>query len=144
MAQGINNPKSKEEGRSDAGQMFDRAKGAASDALQKGKEAVQPLADKAGQAASAAGHKVDEATSAVGSGMKGLADRIKSSGPQEGFLGQASSTVADTLRQGGQYLEQGGFSGMTKDVTEMIRRNPVPAVMVGLGLGFLLGRLLRS
>jgi hypothetical protein len=29
-------------------------------------------------------------------------------------------------------------------VTEMIKRNPIPAVLVGVGLGFLLGRTLRS
>jgi ElaB/YqjD/DUF883 family membrane-anchored ribosome-binding protein len=144
MAQGINNPKNKEENRSDAGQMFDRAKGAASDALQKGKEAAQPLVDRASDAASMVGHKVDDATSAVGTGMKNLGDRLRSAGPQEGFLGQATHTVADTIRQGGQYLEQGGLSGMTKDVTDLIRRNPVPAVVIGLGLGFLLGRMLRS
>jgi F0F1-type ATP synthase assembly protein I len=29
-------------------------------------------------------------------------------------------------------------------MTEMIRRNPIPAVLVGVGLGFLIGRTLRS
>jgi hypothetical protein len=29
-------------------------------------------------------------------------------------------------------------------VTQMIRRNPIPAVLIGVGLGFLLGRTLRS
>jgi hypothetical protein len=144
MAQAMNNPKNKEESRTDAGQMFDRAKNAAGEALQKGKEAVAPLTERAGDMASAVGHKVDDATSAVGSGIKNLADRLKSAGPQEGFLGRASQTVADTIKQGGDYIEHEGLSGMTKDVTELIRRNPLPAVFLGLGLGFLIGRLLRS
>jgi len=29
-------------------------------------------------------------------------------------------------------------------MTEMIRRNPIPAVLLGVGLGFLIGRSLRS
>ena len=29
-------------------------------------------------------------------------------------------------------------------MTEMIKRNPIPAVLIGVGLGFLLGRSLRS
>jgi hypothetical protein len=33
---------------------------------------------------------------------------------------------------------------MMDDLTDVIRRNPVPAVLIGLGLGFLLGRMLRS
>jgi len=145
MAQGTNFPsKGKEENRTDAGPMIDRAKDFAGQALQKGKEAAGQASDKAGEAASMVGRKVDDATHAVGSGIKNLADRIKDGGPQEGFLGQATRQVADTIKEGGAYLEQGGFSGMTKDVTDLIRRNPVPAVVLGLGLGFLLGRMLRS
>jgi ElaB/YqjD/DUF883 family membrane-anchored ribosome-binding protein len=33
---------------------------------------------------------------------------------------------------------------MADDVTEMIRKNPIPAVLVGIGIGFLLGQLTRS
>jgi ElaB/YqjD/DUF883 family membrane-anchored ribosome-binding protein len=29
-------------------------------------------------------------------------------------------------------------------VSGLIRRNPIPAVLIGLGVGFLLGRTLRS
>jgi hypothetical protein len=144
MAQAINNPKGKDEGRHDAGQMIDRAKEFAGDALQKGKEAAGPLANKAGEAASMVGRKVDEATSAVGAGVSSFADRLKSSGPQEGMLGHALGGVADTIKEGGKYLQNEGLSGMTKDVTDLIRRNPLPAVLVGLGLGFLIGRMLRS
>jgi ElaB/YqjD/DUF883 family membrane-anchored ribosome-binding protein len=31
---------------------------------------------------------------------------------------------------------------MADDVTEMIRRNPIPAVLVGIGVGFLLAQLI--
>jgi ElaB/YqjD/DUF883 family membrane-anchored ribosome-binding protein len=32
---------------------------------------------------------------------------------------------------------------MAEDLTELIRRNPVPAMVVGVGIGFLLAQLLR-
>ena len=144
MAQTVNSPKNRDDFRSEAGQAFDRAKDLAADAVQKGKDFAGPLADKAGEAASMVGKKVDQATSAVGSGMKNVADRIKGAGPHDGYLGQATQTVADTIKEGGEYLEHGGLSGMTKDVTNLIRRNPVPAVLLGLGLGYLIGRMLRS
>jgi ElaB/YqjD/DUF883 family membrane-anchored ribosome-binding protein len=74
--------------------------------------------------------------------MKSLAGTIRDQGPHEGFLGDATSTVAKTLEQGGRYLQKEGVSGMADDVTDMIRRNPIPAVLVGIGVGFLLAQLI--
>jgi ElaB/YqjD/DUF883 family membrane-anchored ribosome-binding protein len=76
--------------------------------------------------------------------MKSLAGTIQKQGPHEGFLGDATSTVAQTLEQGGKYLQKEGLTGMADDVTEMIKKNPIPAVLVGVGIGFLLGQLIRS
>jgi ElaB/YqjD/DUF883 family membrane-anchored ribosome-binding protein len=139
MAQTVNNPK----GGNNPGQggQHDQAKDFAGEALQKAKDVAAPLTQKAGEAASMVGRKVDDATSAVGAGMSSFADRIKSSMPQEGMLGQAAAGVADTLRQGGRYLQEGGFSGVVEDVGDLIRRNPIPAVFIGLGLGFVIGRM---
>jgi len=33
---------------------------------------------------------------------------------------------------------------MGDDITNMIRRNPIPALLVGIGIGFLLARATRS
>ncbi len=145
MAQTVNNPKGgKEDNPANSGSMQDRAKDFAGEALQKAKDAAGPLTQKAGEAASMVGRKVDDATSAVGASVSSFADRLRSSAPQEGMLGQAAQGVADTLKQGGRYLQEGGLSGMVEDVGDLIRRNPVPAVLIGLGLGFLIGRMLRS
>jgi hypothetical protein len=59
-------------------------------------------------------------------------------------LGSASHFVADKLDSAGQYVEDRNLSGMMDDVTGLIKRNPIPAVLIGLGIGFLLGRTLRS
>jgi F0F1-type ATP synthase assembly protein I len=33
---------------------------------------------------------------------------------------------------------------MAEDVSELIRRNPIPAMLVGVGIGFLLAKVFRS
>jgi hypothetical protein len=51
--------------------------------------------------------------------------------------------VAGTLESGGRYLEEQGLGGIAEDVTGLIRRNPIPAVLIGVGLGFMLARFLN-
>jgi hypothetical protein len=55
-------------------------------------------------------------------------------------LGSAKSAAADALERTGRYVEQEGFSGMAGDVSELIRKNPIPALLLGIGFGFLLAR----
>jgi ElaB/YqjD/DUF883 family membrane-anchored ribosome-binding protein len=130
------------------GQAADKARDAASQAGQAVSSAASAATQAVGQAATSAahtvGHKAEQATTAVGSGMQHLADTVRHQGPESGMLGSASHAVADTLDQTGKYIEDRNLSGMMDDVTGLIKRNPIPAVMVGLGVGFLLGRLLRS
>jgi len=59
-------------------------------------------------------------------------------------LGRATDTAADGIKDVGRYLEDKNLSGMMDDVTELVRRNPIPALLVGVGIGFLLARTLRS
>jgi hypothetical protein len=60
------------------------------------------------------------------------------------MLGTAASTVADTLEHTGRYIQDEGLAGMADDVTELIRRNPIPAMLIGVGIGFLLAKVMRS
>jgi len=76
--------------------------------------------------------------------MQSLADTVRQHTPESGVLGSASRSVADTLDQTGKYVEDRNLSGMMDDVTGLIKRNPIPAVLIGLGIGFLIGRTLRS
>jgi len=56
----------------------------------------------------------------------------------------ASTKVAGALETGGRYLKEEGLSGMADDMARAIRRNPIPAVLIGIGIGFLLARSTRS
>jgi hypothetical protein len=48
------------------------------------------------------------------------------------------------LESGGRYLQQEGLSGIMDDVTELVKRNPIPALLLGIGIGFILARATSS
>jgi hypothetical protein len=129
--------------KSDEG-LTDKAMEMASTAASKAKDMASSAVSTAGEVASAVGQKAEDATCAVGGGIKSLAGTIREKGPHGGFTGQATSTVADALETTGSYLEEQGLSGIGEDLTNLIRRNPIPALLVGIGLGFLLARATRS
>jgi ElaB/YqjD/DUF883 family membrane-anchored ribosome-binding protein len=97
---------------------------------------------KTEEAASFLGHKADDATASVGSSMKNLGGSIREHTP--GMLSGAGEAVANTLESGGRYLEEHHLQEIGADVTNLIRRNPIPAVLIGIGVGFLLARAIRS
>jgi len=132
----------------EASTMVGKAKDMASDAASKVKDMASDAYDKAKEGVSsmsdAAGRKMDDATSSVGSGMQSLGQKIKESGPHGGYLGSATRSVGDSLVEGGRYLEKEGLGGIAEDLGGVIKRNPVPAVLCAIGVGFLLGRSMRS
>jgi hypothetical protein len=129
----------------DAGSaVADKAQDFASTAASKVQDAASNVAHRAGEMASNVGQKADDAASSMGSGMKSLAGTIREHAPASGPFHQAGSSVADTLEGGGRYLQEHGFSGIGQDLTTMIRRNPLPALFVGIGIGFLLAQATRS
>jgi hypothetical protein len=103
------------------------------------KDAAANVAAKTGEAASYIAQKADDATVSVGHDVKSFAGTIREKGPRQGVLGAADSVVADTLETCGHELEQ-GISGMAEDLTATIRKHPVPAVLIGIGVGFMIAR----
>jgi hypothetical protein len=98
----------------------------------------------ASQAACEVSKTADDLTACAGAGIQQLANRISVNAPQEGMLRNASQLVASTVKEGGQYLEGAKLSGMTKDVAHVIRRNPITAIMIAIGLGWFVGRKLKG
>ena len=56
----------------------------------------------------------------------------------------AARDVADTAKGAGGSLHATGMDRITGDVTGLIRRYPVPAILIGLGIGLLVGRSLAK
>ena len=119
------------------------AKEAAGNVADAAKNAAKAVADKAGELATNVGKKAEDATAAVGSSFKSLGGTVREKGPG-GVFGGATSAVADTLETSGRYLEEYGLSGLGQDMTNLIRRNPIPALLIGIGLGFMIARATRS
>jgi hypothetical protein len=126
-----------------AGNVAEKTREAAGTVTDKAKDFAQQAADKARDFGKSAANAADTATAKVGSGVETVADKLRQNAPREGVMHNAANRVADTLEKGGRYLEEEGLSGMFDDVTGMIRRNPIPAVLVGIGVGYLIAHALR-
>jgi hypothetical protein len=105
---------------------------------------AKELANNASKGVACAGSfldtKADEATHALGGGLKAAGDAIRQNAPHDGRIGQASSAVAQGLADTGDYIEREGVKGIGNDLVCLIKRNPIPALLVGIGLGFLVAR----
>jgi hypothetical protein len=115
----------------------------AESAAESAKEYAGTVGEKVRNAASTVSNKADEAVSAAGGGIRSFAGTIREKAPHSGMLGRASDSVADTLESSGRYLQEEGLSGMTNDLTNLVKRNPIPAILISLGCGFLLAQLMR-
>src|SRR5262249_17220906 len=127
-----------------ATEIKNKAQEGAHHVMHKAGEVASDVAHKAGELASSTaqtvGKKADEAASAVGERMSSLAGTIREKAPHGGVLGQAASTVASGLESGGTYLKEQGLSGAWEDLTTLVRRYPMPALLLALGAGFLVAR----
>jgi ElaB/YqjD/DUF883 family membrane-anchored ribosome-binding protein len=153
MANSTTAPKGKDENRTNptlekakevGSQALDAAKDIGSQAFDKAKETASSVAGMVSQGASTVGKTADNLASTAGSSLKNLGQTLGEHTPHEGMLGTASQAVANSLKDSGKYLEESGLSGVAEDVTQLIRRNPFPAILIGVGIGFLIGRAMRS
>jgi uncharacterized protein YjbJ (UPF0337 family) len=102
-----------------------------------------PTKEQATDPASAAATAVNQATSAVGERLGSLADVIRDKTPREGTTGRAASAVAEKLGAAGSYLQETKVEHWAEDVTDLIRRYPMVALLIGFGMGYLLARSTR-
>jgi hypothetical protein len=126
------------------GQASDRAQEFAGRAADRAHEMAGRVGDRARDMARSAGQKAEDLTHRAGGAMESLGDTIRDKGPHEGTLGKVAGRVAQNLESGGHYLQDEGLSGMANDMTDLIRRNPIPALLIGIGIGFLIARATSS
>jgi len=122
----------------------DASKEAANKIGQGAKEAGQKIGDQAQSMGSNAAKKAEDITGKAGNYLESFGETIREHSPQHGMIGDAGHAIAEKFESGGRYLEQKGFGGMGDDLTSLIRTNPIPALLVGVGLGFLLAKVMRS
>jgi len=122
----------------------DKVQDAVGDMGEKATSAASSVIHSAQDAATFVGNKADDGLHAVGAGLKSFGDTVRHSAPRSGMAKDSMGAVADTLENTGKFLEEEGFSGIAAELTSMIKRNPVPSLFVGIGIGFLIGRSLSS
>jgi Tfp pilus assembly protein PilN len=88
---------------------------------------------------STAWQRADDMTESLGGGMKTLAGTLREQVPG-GPMGQMAAGVAYTLEQTGSYLEREGLSGVSDDLTHLVRNYPLQSLLVSAGVGFLLAQ----
>jgi len=94
--------------------------------------------DKAAQAATSA---VDAVKGAAGT----AADKVRQVASTVGRQAEgAAAAVGETFQDSGRYLQERDLSGMLEDCTGLVRRYPLPALLLGLAAGYCMGRILRS
>ena len=107
-----------------------------------GSDIVNEVKSQAGELGHKAVGATDSAIVSVGKGMNSLADTLKENLPTEGVICSAGESVAGSLKSGGDYLSENGAANIAKDVTDLIRKHPMPSLWIGVGTGILLGSAL--
>jgi hypothetical protein len=125
-------------------QAADKAKEAAASVGEMASHAACAVGVMANQAACDVGRKADDLTANAGHSIQEWGDRLGRQAPQAGVMGSASQAVARTVKEGGEYLENAKLSGLTEDLAQLVRRNPIPSVLIALCLGCFVGRKLGS
>ena len=120
------------------------AKDAAASVGEMAGHAASAVGAMASQAACDVGKKADDMAASAGIGIQGLGDRLSQNIPHSGVLGSTSQAVAQSVKDGGKYIEEAKLSGMTEDLAQLVRRNPIPAILIAVGLGWFVGRKLGS
>ena len=121
--------------------------GIASEEMQKIAGRVQDTATKLASRAQAESaklgealhEKIDSTLSRVGSTISEVGGAIRERGSIGTQINEGVASVAHRVEQTGDYLSQ-GISGIGQDVSALVKKHPLATAMIGLGLGFLLGR----
>ena len=106
--------------------------------------AVAEMTAKAQELGVTAASMAGGAATAVGETMGSLASVIRDNAPPEGTIASAATTVAGGLESANAYLQEKGYEHLATDLTAVIRRYPVPSLLVGLGLGYVLARMTKD
>lgn len=130
---------------SNIGATLEHAEAKAREALNTGIESGQQAFGEAKSAVSAGAYaaqqRVGEAIDKARETASNVADSVSNAASYVGQKAEdATGKVGATLESTGHYLKEDGLHHMASDMSNMIRRNPIPAMVLGIGLGYLLAQ----
>lgn len=101
---------------------------------------LQEYSDKLGASgASRMIHTVQETAHNVGSSLAEMAGEVKSQA--EAAASTAATAVTDTVAGAASSLQETSVNDLAGTLTDVIRRHPIPSLLIGLGIGFVLARI---
>jgi len=122
----------------------DKARDAARSAVETARDTASGVADRAKDMAGQVADRARDAAGTVANTARNWASGAVDAVKQSDVVNKAEDYVSDAWETGSRYFHEHNLKDMADDVAGVIRRNPIPALLVGVGLGFILARSLRS
>jgi ElaB/YqjD/DUF883 family membrane-anchored ribosome-binding protein len=107
-------------------------------------DAVDTVHDQAQRMAHDAEATLDGASATLSEGLSTAAGRLRAGASGDGMIGSAAGSVADRLEAAASFLRDHNLRSIVSDARGLVRRRPIQASILGLGIGYLLGRGLSS
>lgn len=112
---------------------------AADDAAVSAGQAAGRARASADKISGQANDQLNQAMNVAGQQLHSAAQQVRSIAP-EGPVADLAGRTAEFLERGGSYLQSSDPGTALGDLEQLIRRRPLQALAVGLGIGFLIGR----
>jgi ElaB/YqjD/DUF883 family membrane-anchored ribosome-binding protein len=105
--------------------------------------AASELKERASEFGRFAAQTMDETRESTAATLKSTADSVRSCGHiSSQTMTDVAGRTAEKIESTANYVRDHDFRGMFGDIGRAIRRNPTPALIGAVGLGFLLGSAL--
>lgn len=104
----------------------------------KAEQLASTVKDKASQLGTTMSDKANAAVTTMGEKMADLGHSLRDRAPNA--LAPYADRAASGLERAGQYLQEGDLGDFVDDVAGIIRRHPIPAMLTGVAIGFLVAR----
>jgi hypothetical protein len=122
----------------------DKARDMARSATETARDAATGVMDRARDVAGNVADRAKEAAGTAADTAREWASEAVGAVKESDVVNKAGEYVSEAWESGSRYFQEHSFRDMADDVAGVIRRNPIPALLVGIGLGFILARSLRS
>lgn len=103
----------------------------------KAENLASTVKDKASQLSSTVSEKANTAITSMGEKMTDMGHALRDKVPN------SLQPYAESIERAGQYLQRQDLGDFVNDLSGIIRRHPMPAMLTGVALGFFLARTAR-
>lgn len=118
-----------------------KAREALNAGIESGQQAVNDVKSAVSAGVHTAQQKVGETIDRARETASNVASSVSDAASYVGNKAEnATSKVGAALEDTGHYLKDDGLHHIASDVSNLIRRNPIPAMLIGVGLGYLLAQ----